>query len=192
MKQFGNEHSLNKRLIIERASSASVLSNFYCGIEELDNFIHDELQGYIDMGSCKLYIAKEDDDIVGMFCLDSGYLTLSEAAKENMREGVKPISDSAPLSSDAFYWLKPVYEATEITYLAVAKTKQRQNIGSSLIEGIMQKVSQSDEYSGDFVTVRAFNHGGYTAIPFYKNCGFFPAMAEKENQNLFMYRVVIR
>ena len=48
------------------------------------------------------------------------------------------------------------------------------------------------EYTGDFVIVRALNTKEYSAIPFYKKCGFTPATVEVENTNLFMYRIVKR
>jgi hypothetical protein len=35
-------------LIFERIDDASVLSNFYCGIPDMDVFIHEKLQGYLN------------------------------------------------------------------------------------------------------------------------------------------------
>lgn len=187
---FGVNVDNNKHFIIERAFTANVLSNFYCGIGSLDSFIHKELQDYLDMGSCRLFVVKEDAEIVGMFCLDNSNLTLSESAKKNMREGRKPLPDNAPKDSDDFYWLKTMYDATEITYLAVQKEKQHNYLGSSIIEAIMDRVSKNIDFKGDYVIVRALNEADYSAIPFYKKCGFTPAANEIKGKNLFMYRVV--
>ena len=91
-----------------------------------------------------------------------------------------------------FYWFKVVYEATEITYFAIQKDRQHEYLGSSIIDSIMQKVSQNSDFKGDYVIVRALNENNYSDIPFYKKCGFTPATKEVANQNLFMYRVVRR
>ena len=190
MKLSGSSQTSHKKLTFERAKDSSVLSNFSCGITALDTFIHNELQDYLDMGSCNLFTVKDDDIIVAMFCLENSNLTLSDSAKENMREGRKPIPDGIPVSSDDFYWLKPMYEATEITYLAVSFDRQHNHIGSTIIETIMRMIGNHKEYTGDFVIVRALNTKEYSAIPFYRKCGFIPATAEVEGANLFMYRIV--
>lgn len=190
MKLSGNSQANHNELIFERAGDSCVLSNFSCGIAVIDDFIHNELQDYLDMGSCNLYTVKEDDSIVAMFCLENSNLTFSESAKENMRQGKKPASDNAPSSPDDFYWLKPMHEATEITYLAVSFDKQHRHIGSTIIENIVKMVRMNQDYVGNFVIVRALNMDDYSAIPFYRKCGFTPAAEERKNQNLFMYRVV--
>lgn len=182
----------NHKMIIERAFTAEVLSSFYCGNKTIDTFLHNELEGYLGMGSCKLYIVKDGEDIVAMFCLDNSSFSLSEAAKDNMREGKKPLPSNVSTSPDDFYWYKPTYEATEITYLAVEKSRQHEHIGSSIVESILEKVSQNTEFKGDYVVVRALNEEGYSAITFYKKCWFTPATAVTENKNLFMYRIVTR
>lgn len=177
---------------IERASIANVLSSFYCGNKTMDSFIHDELQDYLNMGSCQLFVVKEHDCIVGMFCLELSNLTLSETAKNNMIGGKKPMPNVPSASPNDYYWLKPTYEATEITYLAIQKERQHNGLGSFLVECIMEKVTQNDEFKGDYVIVRALNEEDYSAIPFYQKCRFTPATEERKNQNLFMYRIVRR
>lgn len=177
---------------IERAFNANVLSSFCCGNQTMDDFVHQELQDYLNMGNCQLFIVKEHNCIVGMFCLDNSSLTLSESAKNNMRDGRKPHPFNAPTSADAYYWFKPTYEATEITYLAIQKERQHKGIGSFLVECIMEKVAQNVGFKGDYVIVRALNEEDYSAIPFYKKCRFTPATEERKNQNLFMYRIVRR
>ena len=41
-------------LVFERIDNASVLSNFYCGIPDMDDFIHAKLQGYLTELGAKL------------------------------------------------------------------------------------------------------------------------------------------
>lgn len=191
MTSSGNKDS-DHNFIIESAFDASVLSDFYCGNHTIDAFIHNELQDYLDMSSCKLFIVRARDVVIGMFCLENSNLTLSESAKSNMQEGKKPMPDSVSLNPDDIYWIKPMYEATEITYFAIKEEWQHKYIGSYIIDVIVGKVSQSKDFVGDYVIVRALNEEGYTAIPFYKKCGFIPAKEQRKNQNLFMYRVVVK
>lgn len=166
-----------------------MLSNFVCGNEMMDHFIHHELMDYVGMGSCELYVVKAEDKIVAMFCLDQSNLSFSEKAMERMREGAKPIPRHVHGNDDMF-WEQVSHHATEITYLAVSTPYQRRHIGSFIVENIVAKIAReaADE---DIVIVRALNQGGYSAIPFYAKCGFFPAQREVANQNLFMYRVIV-
>lgn len=189
--QFGSNLNPTKQLTFERTTDASVLSDFFCGINSMDEYIHEELQDYVSMGNCKMYIVREDNDIVAMFCLDNSTLMLSDATRENMRKGVKPcpLGTSDP---DSPFWYRPSFDAVEISYLAVTQSRQRQHIGWFIIEEIMAKVSQSDEYNCHFVIVRALKEKDYSAVPFYKKCGFYPARKEQDGENLFMYRVVMR
>lgn len=189
--QSGNNGKNPIKLSFERVTDVSALSNFTCGIDVIDDFIHCELQDYIYMGSCQPYLIRDNDEVVAMYCLDRHNLLLSDDVKEKMNVGAKPAPQNAP-GIDSPYWLNSFFEAVEITYLAVAKSRQRQHIGSFVIERIMAEVAKDEDVKCDFVTVRALKHNDYTAVPFYLNCGFFPAEKEQEGRNLFMYRIIIR
>lgn len=191
MKQSGGNPESPRHLIFERVTDASILSTFSCGIDSMDEFIHEELQDYIWMGSCELYIIHEDEEIIAMFCLDRHNLCLSELVKEKMQEGAKPAPTNAP-GADSPYWLKPFFDAVEITYLAVSVHKQHQHIGSFVIERIMEHIACNPDVQCDFVTVRALKEDNYSAVPFYHKCGFYPAEKEVEGRNLFMYRIIVR
>ena len=189
--QSGSNSDTPTQLIFERIADASILSHFSCGIDSMDEFIHKELQEYIWMGSCQMYIIREGEEIVAMYCLDQHNLCLSEVVKNKMKEGTKPSPQNIQ-DIDNSYWFKPFFDAVEITYLAVSVNRQRQHIGSFIIESIMNQVAHNPDIHSDFVTVRALKHSDYTAVPFYRSCGFFPAEEEVAGRNLFMYRVVIR
>lgn len=189
MNQSGNNQDYPQKLIFKRTHNASVLLNFSCGISSMDNFIHTELQDYLNMGNCEMYVVYLNYMIVGMFCLDNGTVVFSDNAKNNMIGGIKPKPDTASKDKDDYYWWKSSYEAKEITYLAISLNFQHQHIGLYIIESIIDKISKDKTFNGDYIVVRALNEENYSAIPFYKKCGFAPAMEEKENQNLFMYRL---
>lgn len=189
--QSGNSNISYQELIFERVNNTTALSNFSCGLDEIDEFIRKELFSYLRMGECQLYLVKEGDKVVAMFCLDKSSLHLSEVAKEKMHEGKKPMPSHNPESDDPYWW-QTFYEAVEITYLAVDKSRQRHHIGSFIVEEIMKYVASLADYKGDFVTVRALQCNGYTAIPFYEKCGFALAEPKVADKNIFMYRIVMR
>ena len=70
MSQSGNKPKYPQKLAFKRTHDASVLLNFSCGISSMDNFIHTELQDYLNMGSCEMYVVYFNVTVVGMFCLD--------------------------------------------------------------------------------------------------------------------------
>lgn len=145
----------------------------------------------MDSGSSRLFIVKEQDTIVAMFCLDSHNLFISNEAKVKMQCGIKPMPDVDAGMVDG-YLDKLCFDSIEITYLAVEQEFQHSHIGSFVIEYIMQEVANDLVNKCDFVAVRALNNEDYSAIPFYKKCGFYPARDEQKNENLFMFRVVHR
>lgn len=52
----GNKEEEYINLVFERIDDASVLSNFYCGIDEMDEFIHNKLQDYLKKtGNWRIY-----------------------------------------------------------------------------------------------------------------------------------------
>ena len=186
------KQNLNTRtLSFEYTKDTILLANFSCGIESIDDFIHSELQDYVNMGGCEMVVVREDEQIVAMYCTDSLNLHISEAAKDKMIEGAKPMPTNAP-EPDDFYWLKPFYDAVEITYLAVDKNKQHNHIGSFIVEHIISEIAENKSANCDFVAVRALKCHDYTAVPFYSKCGFFAAEQEEPDRNLFMYRVIMR
>ena len=64
--QSGNNETVFTDLVFERIDDASVLSNFYCGIPEMDDFIHEKLQGYLNRTGCDAYVVRLEDRIVAL------------------------------------------------------------------------------------------------------------------------------
>lgn len=62
----GNKEEEYLDLVFERIDDASVLSNFYCGIEEMDEFIHHKLQSYLTRTECEAYTVRQGEEIVAM------------------------------------------------------------------------------------------------------------------------------
>ena len=77
-------------LVFERIDDASVLSNFYCGITDMDVFIHEKLQGYLNRTGCEAYVIKQKNEIVAMLSLGKDMLSLDDDDKDDMRSGYIP------------------------------------------------------------------------------------------------------
>jgi len=138
-----------KTLSFEKVDHASTFSGFHCGIPELDEFIHNELEDFMGM-ECEAFCVRSGKDVVGMFCLSAHSLFLSDAVKEKMDNGLKP----APEIDSIPYWeYMNSFPAVEIAYLAVDERFQSKGIGSFILEEIMDYVAYQPDNNYDFVTV---------------------------------------
>ena len=135
-------------LIYERTDDMSVLSEFYCGIFEMDDFIHHNLQEAINHYTLETYIVEDsENEIVAMFSICNKQL------KTKLSTG-----DSV------------IYETKEIEYLAVNKQYQHHGIGRSIINLIIDRFMEEK----NMIIVSAYIDvdTGYSAEPFYEKCGF--------------------
>lgn len=174
------------QLFREQFTDASILSDFTCGLQVMDDFIHHNLQSYLDAYSCSAYcLYSEEGEIVAFFVIRHDTLAVFD---DDAYDDHKIIYDSA---------LPPTipvneYPSVEIEYLAVAKDYQRQGIGSLCIEQI---IDLADEVSQllrvELITVDAFKSEAYSAIPFYEKCNFSALEYPDPNKDtLRMYRPI--
>ena len=143
--------NIELKLSYERIDDASVLSNFFCGIVEMDNFIHKSLQNRIDRNDgLKLFAVISRGDIVAMTAL-----------KESTIEVHVP--NNGKFSVDTL----------EIEYLAVVRQLQRNHIGKQIITWI-EDTAVLEYPKAKYISVRAFidRDIDYSAVPFYEYCGF--------------------
>ena len=140
-------HSLD----YERTDDMSVLSDFYCGIDEMDRFIHSRLQDKVDeMPELESYIIREDGDIVAMTAIREKPLEIRK-------------SDGTRFSIDAL----------EIEYLAVRKDLRETGIGELVVKWIDEKARKEHAHCR-YLSVNALVDPdyGYSAVPFYEKCSF--------------------
>lgn len=58
------------QLFREQFTDASILSDFTCGLQVMDDFIHHNLQSYLDAYSCTAYcLYSEEGEIVAFFVI---------------------------------------------------------------------------------------------------------------------------
>ena len=184
----GNKEEEYLDLVFERIDDASVLSNFYCGIEEMDEFIHNKLQEYLTKTGCDAYTVKEGDNIVAMLSLGEDTLILDDDDKDDMRSGFVPKPNIALENKD--FLEEKEFQAVEITYLAVEKERRGEGIGGFIISQIENKI-QHDRPECEFITVEAYKTNKYSAVGFYSKCDFTPAEQPfSYKDTLRMYKVL--
>jgi len=159
------QHSLD----YERTDDMSVLSDFYCGIDEMDTYIHNRLQAKIDgMPELESYIIREDGDIVAMTAIREKPLELRK-------------SDGERFSIDAL----------EIEYLAVRQDLRETGIGELIIQWIDEKARNEHSHCR-YLSVNALVDPdyGYSAVPFYEKCSFIARKSHAMAVAVRMTRII--
>lgn len=187
--QSGNRHQLH----FERVEDASIFSEFNCGLDVMDRFIHSGLQWCIDYHYCVVYAVKESKDIVGIVALGCDKLELDTTDKEELQMGFFPKPEIDFNYRDTF-WAKSSYPAIEITYLAVRKDKRHLGIGEYIIEAVGQRAldTRFNLAGCQFLTVEAYSRGDASAVAFYSHCDFIAAEEPNPNkETLRMYKTIL-
>ena len=158
----------NGNLIFERVDDVSSLSNFYCGYQPIDSFIHDKdkgLEKYVTSGLTTLWVVKSEVKAVAIFALSKSSLILSTFDNQVLeREGVH-------IDQDIFD-AKDSYPAVEIDYLAVSENWRHKGLGEHIIAKIYEQCCKDKFSATKFLTVEAIDTREYSAVGFYKKCGF--------------------
>ena len=151
------------QLFRESFTDASILSEFTCGLQEMDDFIHHNLQSFLDTKPCNAYCLKDaTETIVAFFVLQPEMISILD---EDTKEDMQLIHPDIQLETIE-------YKTMEIEYLAVSKKRQRQGIGTECIAQIMSIAQEMQDEELFFLTADAFKTGEYSAVPFYRKCGF--------------------
>lgn len=189
----GVTENINSQLKIERATNTKALSDFYCGIEIMDEYIHSGLQDAILSNQQDFYIVYQNQIPIAFFCLENASYFISDSAKEKILSQSKP-SPKPGLEPDSIFWDLTNHPSVEISYFAVRKDCRLNGIGRAVINSIIKKLSVSSEYTQPVLTVRALQteDGEYSAVGFYEKCGFSLGEDYKTKKNLLMYRVIPR
>lgn len=161
--------------VIEKLDDFDRLGNFFCGVAEMDNFIHDNLKICNDNHYCTTFVVKEDssDEIVALFSLsfDSVNLDASDFEDINIGASGTDMIDVDENHRNAFE-LKYTYPALEITYIAVRNDRRKRKIGIDLVYEIAEWAKRQDMAGCLFLTVNALHTKEYSAVGFYEKCKF--------------------
>lgn len=177
-------------LRIEALHSAEVLSDFECGIEPMDRFIHSNLEFSVRNNFCKLYAVRTiQHELVAMFALCFDSLRLDSDDKEDLQLSYAgTTTPQIDCEYDDTFWCKAHYPALEIAYLAVDKRYQKLHIGKDIVEAIVDKAKSQTLAGCQFVTVEAYCTKEYSAVDFYTKCGFANADIVPIYDTVRMYR----
>lgn len=168
------------QLEFERIEDVSVLSNFFCGVAVMDDFIHRKdrgLQYYIDNSEANTILVKMNNEIVAFFSIIESCVIFDEDSIDDMKHRVASIPENAFENPDFFN--KKEFPAIEIAYLAVEKTKRCQGIGRAIIMEIAEKAGMIVN-GCEFIKVDAYcdssadsnSSDRYSAVGFYTKVGF--------------------
>ena len=75
---------------------------FIVELTEMDEFIHNKLQDYLNKTGCDTYTIKQGDEIVAMLSLGEDTLSLDDDDKDDMRSGFVPKPNIALDNKDFF------------------------------------------------------------------------------------------
>lgn len=179
-------------LDIAKLEDVSCLSDFRCGIPEMDKFIREGLGTSVFHHYCQAYKVSLDAQVIALFALSFDSLNLDVDDKNDMLAGYS-ISRPPRLLTDYkdIFFNKPHYPALEITYLAVDERFGRQGIGRIIVEAILEKAQNQDLAGCQFLTVEALHTHEYSAVGFYEKCGFSPCDYPNPNKDtLRMFRTL--
>lgn len=151
------------------------LDNFYCGVTEMDKFLH-ESEGFsmsIDNHYCKAFVVRDDsDDVVAVFALNFDSISFDSDNIDDIFSGALGNSLDIDYDYQESFKSKTHHPSLEITYLAVRENKQRQGIGEYLVEKIASAAQQQGLAGCEFLTVSAYHNKKYSAVNFYSKCLF--------------------
>lgn len=179
-----------KELVVERATDIGALCSFRCGQDVVDGIIQ-EIDKYLSTND--LFLVKEENELVAIFCLEKfGHnMFLSDGAKQNMQKGVKPVPQRASTEELQEYLDSTFYfDSKELSLLAVKESERGRHIGSSIIENILDTIASDPNNNLEFLFVKALNLQDYSAVPFYRKCGFCPTQDEDLGKSMGMFRVI--
>ena len=165
-------------LDIKRADETSALSDFYCGIESMDIFIHDKengLEKFIRMRLSNLWIVYEKDKAVAFFALSKDALMLNNEDRRMIERDEEKKEALVQQGNEEKFWEKEKFPAIEIDYFAVCKEKREakdDHLGTFLIDSIAQMGAEDELSSTLFLTVEALDTREYSAVDFYRRCDF--------------------
>lgn len=167
------------RCRVRRLDIGDSVSAFDCYDEDLNDFILNEASLYRNALLSVTYVVEDKitDEVLAYFCLSNDKISISDFENKTdfNRFRKHKFTNQKRLRS---------YPAIKIGRLAIAKSAQRQSIGTYLLEFIEDFFIVDNKSGCRFVTVDAYAD----AIPFYiKNNYLFLNNDDEDNRTRVMY-----
>lgn len=176
-----------------RITDYSEFDNFECGLAEMDNFIHSPygLRLSIENHYCKCFGVRDEFNVtVAIFALAFDSVTLDSDSTDDLFSGVMSAIPNISLEYTENFKSKTHHPALEIVYLAVHKDYRGNDIGESIVEGIVN-VARNQKIAGcEFITVDAFHNKEYSAVGFYSKCQFYILDLTPRKDTTRMFRML--
>ena len=151
------------------------LEDFYCGVAEMDNFIHhsDGFTLSINNHYCKAFIVRDSsDEVIAVFALNFDAVQFDEDNLDDMFSGVLSSTPDISYEYRDVFMSKSHHPALEITYLAVKKGRRTKGIGKVIVDKIASAAQKQILAGCEFLTVSAYHNKEYSAVGFYSKCQF--------------------
>lgn len=176
------------RLFFRKQTSTKVLSEFYCGVGTIDEFIHGNLKFVLDDDMYSFYTVHfETGELVAMFITSPGAILRKKGAKLKIEE----TGTLHTTFDDGEFHDMIRYDTLELEYLAVQeeyRDNKKDRIGSKIIEELTAQARNEGKY---FITVGAYHESGYSAVPFYEKNQFCAVEKYDEDKDtLRMYKYI--
>lgn len=173
--------------------SIAELADFYCGIEEMDEFIHSSrFLDSLQERECVAYSVYDNDRVVGFFALNMDILDLDDDDKDDLTHGYLRADAPCFKTDKEFleFMSQPRFKVVDIAYLAVSKEYRHLGIGSAIMKEICVLAEEMNP-EGWFMTVDALYlpKKPYSAVEFYEKFRF-QRMLPPRTDTIRMYRTM--
>lgn len=161
---------------IRRLVEGETIKSFYCGDDDLDDFILNEAVSYCDSLLSVNYIMERDNNPVAFFSLSNDKISVHEFDDRTHFNRFR---------SRKFVNKKRIknYPSVKIGRFAIENKFQGNGIGSMLLDFIKAYFIIDNKSGCRFITVDAYK----TAIPFYEKNGFVALQNNNESATQLMY-----
>lgn len=159
----------------KRVDDTSTLFDFESGVEPIDKFIKNKEKGlekFIKLRLSNLWVVFERGEAVALFALSKDAIMLNNEDRRNIEQDKDKASALVPSGNEEKFWEKERFPAIEIDYLAVRKNKRNAHLGTLIIDAISERALEDELSATMFLTVEAYDTKDYSAVEFYKKCGF--------------------
>jgi predicted GNAT family N-acyltransferase len=162
---------------VSKLSTESVIIDFDCGDEDLNDFILSDALSYQNHLLAVTYILDSSSLTGAYFSLLADKIKIDDAVSNNWWR--KNIRNSLPLGKHF-----SSYHAIKIGRLAVNKKLQGSGIGTDLMYFIKELVSRHNFLGARFITVDAYKQ----SLKYYEKNGFkYLTTEDKEDDTRLMY-----
>lgn len=174
--------------------SLDELTDFNCGIEEMDAFIHSpRFLDSLKEQECVAYIVRDESErVVGLFALNMDILDLDDYDKDDLTHGYLRADAPNFKTQKEFeeFMSQPRFKVVDIAYLAVCEDLRKKGVGTAIMEKIFGLAGEMNP-DGWFMTVDALYlpKRPYSAVEFYEKF-HFQRMLPPRTDTIRMYRTM--